>query len=305
MSTDQLRPGQVDVAFVGLGIMGEPMARNLVTAGFDVTVHNRSRASVDRLVQAGATAAATPAEAAGKADAVVLMLPDTPDVQAVVTGENGVAGSMREGAVLIDMSTISAPTTRELSSSLAGQGVSMLDAPVSGGQQGAVDAALSIMVGGPESVFERARPLFSALGKTVTYIGESGAGQVAKACNQVVVAGMIQTVAEALTLAQHSGVDAQRVREALMGGLAGSRILEVHGQRMLDDSFPAGFKVALHDKDLKLALEAGAEAGVPLATTAIVRQFLASLIASGEGESDHSALALAVRRLAGETGGRP
>ncbi|WP_236700355.1 2-hydroxy-3-oxopropionate reductase [Allosalinactinospora lopnorensis] len=299
MSAVEYSPGETRIGFVGLGIMGEPMARNLMAAGFDVTVHNRSREAVDRLVTAGAKPAGSPAAAAAAADVVIVMLPDAADVRAVVLGENGVATALREGGLLIDMSTISAGVTRELAETLERQGVRMLDAPVSGGQQGAVDAALTIMVGGREPDFERARPILSMLGAKVTLIGECGAGQVAKACNQVIVAGTIQAVAEALTLARHSGVDPEHVRDALLGGLAGSKILEVHGRRMLDDTFEPGFKTRLHHKDLGIALEAATEAGVPLSTTALVRQFLGSLIATGDGDADHAALARVVERLSG------
>ncbi|GAA3726903.1 2-hydroxy-3-oxopropionate reductase [Spinactinospora alkalitolerans] len=304
MTAVEYRPGETKIGFVGLGLMGEPMARNLVSAGFDVTVHNRSREAVDRLATAGAKPAGSPAAAAAEADVVIVMLPDAPDVRTVVLSEDGIASTLREGGLLIDMSTISAGVTRELADTLAEQGVRMLDAPVSGGQQGAVDAALSIMVGGEESVFERARPIFAALGTRVTLIGGNGSGQVAKACNQVIVAGTIQAVAEALALARHSGVAPDRVREALLGGLAGSKILEVHGRRMLDGAFEPGFKTRLHDKDLGIALEAASEAGVPLPTTALVRQFFNALIASGDGDADHAALALVVERLAGAGGGR-
>lgn len=303
MSTEQHRPGETRIAFVGLGIMGEPMARNLLAAGFAVTAHNRSQPAMDRLREAGAATAASPAEAARDADVTLLMLPDAPDVRAVVLGENGVATTARPGSLVIDMSTISAGVTRELAAHLDQRGVRMLDAPVSGGQQGAVDAALTIMVGGAEDDFQRAQPVFSALGTTVTHIGGTGAGQLAKTANQIVVAGTIQAVAEALTLVQRSGADAARVREALLGGLAGSRILQVHGQRMLDGAFEPGFKARLHHKDLRIALEAGAEAGVPLATTALVHQLLGSLIASGQGDADHSALATVVDTLAGGTEG--
>ncbi len=299
VSAAEYLPGEARIGFVGLGIMGEPMARNLVSAGYSVTVHNRSRPAVDRLVNAGAIPANSPAAASAEADVVIVMLPDSPDVRTVVLGEDGVASTLREGGLLIDMSTISAGVTRELAQTLAQQGARMLDAPVSGGQKGAMDAALTIMVGGDEADFARARPVFAALGTTVTLIGQSGAGQVAKASNQVVVAGTIQAVAEALTLARHSGVDPERVREALLGGLAGSKILEVHGQRMLDASFDPGFKTQLHHKDLGIALEAGSDAGVALSTTALVRQFLGALIASGDGEADHSALARVVERLSG------
>ncbi|MQA04201.1 MAG: 2-hydroxy-3-oxopropionate reductase [Streptosporangiales bacterium] len=278
--------------------MGEPMAGNLVQAGYQVTVHNRSSPAVERLAAAGAQPAGTPAEAAKGADVVILMLPDSPDVELVMNGENGVAGALREGAVLIDMSTISPEVTRRLAGELAGRGVRMLDAPVSGGQQGAIAGTLTIMVGGDADTFASAEPLFDVLGGSVTLIGDSGAGQVAKACNQTIVACTLQNVAEALVLAKRSGVDPARVRQALLGGFAGSKILEIHGQRMLDEAYEPGFKVRLHAKDLDIALRTAAEAGVALPSTAAVRQFLTTLVASGRGELDHSALALVVEQLA-------
>lgn len=299
MGVAEYRPGETMIAFVGLGIMGEPMARNLLAAGFTVTVHNRSQAAMDRLREAGAATAATPAEAAKGAEVTILMLPDTPDVRAVVLGDNGVATTARPGSMVIDMSTISAGVTKEIAAQLDERGVRMLDAPVSGGQRGAMDVTLTIMVGGHEQDFQRARPVFAALGTTVTHIGGTGTGQLAKAANQIVVAGTIQAVAEALILVRRSGADAAKVRAALLGGLAGGKVLEIHGQRMLDDAFEPGFKARLHHKDLGIALEAGAEAGVPLTTTALVRQFLGSLIASGQGDADHSALAAIVAGLAG------
>lgn len=303
MNVEQHRPGETSVAFVGLGIMGEPMARNLLAAGFAVTVHNRSQPAMDRLREAGASTAASPAEAAENADVTILMLPDAPDVRTVVLGENGVATTARPGNLIVDMSTISTEATKELAARLATVGVHLLDAPVSGGQQGAVDATLTIMVGGADEDVRRAWPIFSALGGTVTHLGGTGAGQLAKAANQIVVAGTIQAVAEALTLARHSGVDAGQVREALLGGLAGSKILQVHGQRMVDGTFDPGFRARLHHKDLGIALEAGAAAGVPLATTSLVHQFLGSLVASGLGDRDHSALAQVVDGLAGGSNG--
>lgn len=293
-------PGETKVGFIGLGIMGEPMASNLLAAGYQVTVHNRSSAAVDRLAKAGAPPAATPAEAARDADVVILMLPDSPDVERVVNGDDGVAGALRGGAVLIDMSTISPDVTRRLAAELAQRDVRMLDAPVSGGQQGAIAGTLTIMVGGDEATFATARPLLDVLGGSVTLIGDCGAGQVAKACNQTIVAGTIQTVAEALLLAKRSGVDPARVRQALLGGFAGSKILEIHGQRMLDAAFDPGFKVRLHAKDLDIALRAAAAAGVALPTAATVRQFLTTLVSSGQGDLDHSALALVMERLAGD-----
>ncbi|MPZ86969.1 MAG: 2-hydroxy-3-oxopropionate reductase [Nitriliruptorales bacterium] len=299
MTTDGFVPAGTEIGFVGLGIMGEPMARNLLRAGYSLKVHNRSRPALDRLVSEGATAAHSPAEVADGADVAITMLPDSPDVEAVVTGDDGIAASLTGGSVLIDMSTISPVMTRRLAASLAARDITMLDAPVSGGQQGAIDGALSIMVGGDKFVFEACRPIFEHLGKSITLVGESGAGQVTKACNQAIVAGTIQIVAEALTLASRSGVDPATVREALLGGFASSKILEVHGKRILDRQFDPGFKVRLHEKDLKIALETAADARVPLFTTALLKQLLTCLVAQGHGERDHSALALLTEELAG------
>lgn len=300
MAQSEYAPGSTRIGFVGLGLMGEPMARNLLSAGYTLQVHNRSRPAVDRTVRAGAHETSSPAEAAEGADLVILMLPDSPDVEAVVEGDDGVATTMRAGSVLVDMSTISPLVTRRLAATLAEQGVDMLDAPVSGGQKGAIDGGLTIMVGGHEDRFAACRPVFDVLGGSVTHIGQHGAGQVAKACNQAIVAGTIQVVGEALTLAAHSGVDPATVREALLGGFAGSKILEAHGQRMLSDEFEPGFKVRLHNKDLKIALEAASDSGVPLLTTAVVKQLLEALVARGEGDADHAALAVLTRQLAGD-----
>lgn len=299
MTTARYEPDRATVGFVGLGIMGEPMAANLVAAGYPVRAHNRSRAPVERLAARGAVAATSPAEAADGASVVVTMLPETSDVEAVVTGRGGVIEGLASGGVVIDMSTISPVATRALADDLADRGLRLLDAPVSGGQQGAVDATLTIMAGGDEATFTACRPILDALGASVTRIGDTGAGQVAKACNQIVVAGTIQAVGEALTLADRAGVDAAAVRSALLGGFAGSKILEVHGQRMLDGNFDPGFKARLHEKDLRLALEAADDAGVPLVTAAVVKQLLGSLVAQGLGDADHSALARLVDQLAG------
>jgi 2-hydroxy-3-oxopropionate reductase len=292
-------PATTHIAFIGLGIMGEPMARNLLAAGYRLTVHNRSRAVVDRLAEAGARPASDPADAAKDADVAILMLPDTPDVERIVEGPQGAAETLRRGATLIDMSTISAEATQALAGRLAERGIAMLDAPVSGGQTGAIQGNLTIMVGGAEDAFTAARPIFEVLGASVRRIGDSGAGQVAKACNQVVIAGAIQSVAEALTLARRRGVDAEAVREALLGGFAGSRILEVHGLRMLQQDFTPGFKARLHAKDLDIALSAAADSATPLPVTALVRQLLTALEASGRGDADHSALAEVLATLVG------
>lgn len=302
MTTPRFEPAHTTLGFVGLGIMGEPMARNLVEAGYTVQVHNRSREAVERLAGQGAVGAGSPAEAARGAHAVITVLPDAPDVEEVLLSTSGVVEGLDRGGVVIDMSTISPVAARQLAASLDERGLRMLDAPVSGGQQGAIDAVLTIMVGGDAEVIEACRPILERMGTTVTRIGDAGAGQVAKACNQIVVAGTIQAVAEALTLAQRSGVDAAAVRSALLGGAAASKILEVHGQRMLDGNFDPGFKSRLHHKDLGIALEAGETAGVPLMTTALVEQLLTSLITQGHGNADHSALAWLVDQLSGGAG---
>lgn len=300
MATPRFEPAHTTLGFVGLGIMGEPMARNLVEAGYTVQVHNRSREAVERLAGQGAVATGSPAEAARGAHAVITVLPDAPDVEEVLLSASGVVEGLDPGGVVIDMSTISPVAARRLAASLDERGLRMLDAPVSGGQQGAIDAVLTIMVGGDAEVIEACRPILERVGTTVTRIGDAGAGQVAKACNQIVVAGTIQAVAEALTLAQRSDVDPAAVRSALLGGAAASKILEVHGQRMLDGNFDPGFKSRLHHKDLGIALEAGESAGVPLMTTALVEQLLTSLTAQGHGDADHSALARLVDQLSGD-----
>jgi 2-hydroxy-3-oxopropionate reductase len=288
------------IGFIGLGIMGKPMAANLVAAGYEVTVHNRSRGAVDELVEAGAKAADGSAAAAAEADVVITMLPDSPDVEAVVLGEGGVAEGIRSGALFVDMSTIAPATSRQVHAALAERGVEAVDAPVSGGEPAARDGQLAIMAGGSEEAVERARPIFDVLGKATTHIGRPGAGQVAKAANQVVVALNIQAVAEALLLARRAGVDPARVREALLGGFASSRVLEVHGERMLEHSFDPGFRVALHRKDLAIAQQAGREQGAPLPATGLVASLFDALVAQGDGDRDHSALGALYERLAGD-----
>jgi 2-hydroxy-3-oxopropionate reductase len=278
------------VGFIGLGIMGKPMARHLLDAGFPLTVHSRSAAPVDELAEAGASRAASPAEVAAASDVVVTMLPDTPDVELVLLGPDGVASGAAAGSLVVDMSSVDPIPTRSFAERLAGQGVDMLDAPVSGGEKGAIDAALSIMVGGSPEAFERATPLFAAMGKNIVHVGPSGAGQIAKACNQLVVAATIEAVAEALVLAERAGVDAAKVREALLGGFAGSKILEVHGQRMLDRAFDPGFRARLHRKDARIVLDTAKEVGAPVPSFEAVAGQLDELVASGGGELDHSAL---------------
>lgn len=278
------------IGMIGLGTMGKPMARNLIKAGYALTVHNRSRAAVEELVQEGAISASSPREVAAQCDTVITMLPDSPDVELVVAGQEGVFSSARPGMLLIDMSTISPVVARELARQAEERGVDMLDAPVSGGEIGAVNGTLSIMVGGRESAFQRALPLFQAMGKNIVLIGAAGAGQVTKAANQIVVALTIQAVGEALVLATKAGVDPAKVRQALLGGFAQSRVLDVHGQRALDRNFKPGFRVNLHFKDLGIALATGKEYAVPLPATAQVYQMMNALLAAGEGNLDHSSL---------------
>ena len=287
------------LGFIGLGTMGRPMSRNLLRAGFRLVVHNRSRAAVEELVAAGASGAASPQEVAARSDAVLTMLPDSPDVEAVVAGPGGVFEGARPGMLLIDMSTISPAVARRLAAEAQRRGLEMLDAPVSGGDIGARDGTLTIMVGGSAAALERARPILQVLGKTITHIGGAGAGQVAKACNQVIVAAAIEAVGEALVLAEKSGVDPARVREALLGGFAQSRILEVHGRRALERSFKPGFKARLQLKDLMIALAAGKECGVAMPAAAVAAEMFKSLCAAGGAEDDNSALMAHVAHLAG------
>lgn len=279
------------VGFIGLGIMGRPMARHLLDAGFPLVVHSRSPEPVDELVAAGAASAGSPADTARVSDVLITMLPDTPDVEHVLLGDDGVASTVATGALVIDMSTIDPGPTRRMAAALAAQGVEMLDAPVSGGQKGAVEATLSIMAGGSPDAFARAMPLFETLGSNVVHVGPSGAGQITKACNQLVVAATIEAVAEALVLAARAGVDPAKVRAALLGGFAGSKILDVHGQRMLDRAFEPGFRARLHRKDARIVLDAAREAGSPIPAFEVVAAQLDRLVDdAGRGELDHAAL---------------
>lgn len=287
------------IGFIGLGIMGQPMARNLLRAGFTLTVHSRSRGPVEALVREGATDGGSPRGVAERSELIITMLPDSPDVQLVVTGPAGVLEGLRPRAVLVDMSTISPIVTQELARAVEAKGGEMLDAPVSGGEKGAIEAMLSIMVGGRADVVERVRPVFQALGKNIVHVGDHGAGQVTKACNQVVVALTIQAVSEALTLAAKAGVDPARVRQALLGGFAQSRILDVHGLRMLERNFAPGFKVRLHQKDLGIALSTAKALGVPLPATAVVEEAFAALRRLGRDDDDHASLVTLLEDQAG------
>ncbi len=286
------------IGFIGLGIMGKPMARNLMKAGYQLVVHNRSRGPVEELEREGAEGVNSPAEVAERSDVIITMLPDTPDVRQVVEGEQGVLEGIREGSLLIDMSTISPIATRELARKVEERGAHMLDAPVSGGDVGAQQGTLSIMIGGREEDFQRALPIFQALGKTITYLGPSGSGQVVKACNQIVVALTIEAISEALVLGAKAGVDPAKIVQVLMGGLAGSRVLEMRKDNFLGHTFKPGFKVALHHKDLGIALQTGRELGVPLPATAVVDQAFAALEAKGRSQEDHTALITLVEELA-------
>jgi 2-hydroxy-3-oxopropionate reductase len=279
------------IGFIGLGIMGRPMAQNLMEAGYELVLHNRSPEKAEELAEEGnATAAGSPIEVAEACDIVITMLPDSPDVEAVVAGEGGVLEGIRDGALLVDMSTISPVVTEELAEKVREQDASMLDAPVSGGDVGAIEGALSIMVGGTEEDFERARPLFDVMGKVATHVGPTGAGQVVKACNQIVVALTIEAVSEALVLGSRGGVAPEKLVEALSGGLAGSAVMEAKKEKFFSHDFEPGFRIELHHKDLGIALAAGREYGVALPVTAIVDQMLEALKAKGRGDRDHSAL---------------
>lgn len=280
------------VGFIGLGIMGKPMALNLIKAGYRLVVHSRSRPPVDELVRAGATAVNSPAEVAQQATLVVTMVPDTPDVELVLTGPNGVVSALKSGTIVIDMSTISPVVTKRLASTIAGKGGSLLDAPVSGGEIGAKNATLTIMVGGDEATFERARPILASMGspERITYIGASGAGQICKMCNQIALGGALAGVSEAYALASKAGVDRSRVRQALLGGFAASRVLEVHGERLLTGDYKPGFFTRLYQKDLRIANETAMTHGVAMPSTAVLTQFINALVAAGGGELDCAAV---------------
>jgi 2-hydroxy-3-oxopropionate reductase len=288
------------IGFIGLGVMGKPMAKHLITAGNRVVVHNRSRPAVDELVAAGAASAGSPEEVARASTVVITMLPDTGDVERVLTGANGVLSGVQAGAVVIDMSSISPVATERLARLVSEKGASMLDAPVSGGEIGAINASLSIMVGGEEAVFTRVRPILGAMGNAerIIYIGRSGAGQICKVCNQVAIGGALVGVSEAFALAKKAGVDAARVRQALLGGFAASRVLEVHGERMLIDNYKPGFRARLYQKDLRIANEAAAANSVAMPATAIVAQLINALVASGGADLDYAALGTVLLKMA-------
>jgi len=285
------------VGFIGLGIMGKPMAMNLLDAGYPLTVHSRSAGPVDEVVARGATRASGPDEVAAASDITITMLPDTSDVELVLTGAGGVLDGASAGALVIDMSSIDPAPTRAMAEAFAKRDVAMVDAPVSGGERGAIDGTLSIMIGGEQDAVARVMPIFQVLGKTIVHVGPSGAGQVTKACNQLVVAATIEAVAEALLLAERSGVDPGKVREALLGGFAGSKILEVHGQRMLDRAFDPGFRIRLHRKDARIVEDAARTTGTPIPSFAVVAAQLQRALDDGDGELDHSGLYVELERM--------
>ncbi|WP_405161998.1 2-hydroxy-3-oxopropionate reductase [Nocardia sp. NBC_01499] len=288
-----------NIAFIGLGIMGSPMAVHLATAGHTVTAYNRTAAKAAPLVAAGGIAAGSIADAVQGADVICLMVPDSPDVKDVLTGEKGVFDSAAPGTLIIDFSSIRPDVTVELAKQAAARGFRLLDAPVSGGEKGAVDATLSIMVGGEVADFDAAKPIFDVVGKTVVHVGPSGSGQTVKAANQLIVAANIQALAEAVIFLEAYGVDTEAALRVLGGGLAGSKVLDQKQGNMLSRSFAPGFRIDLHHKDMGIVTVAAREAGVVVPLGSLVEQLMASAKASGDGGLDHSALLRGVERLSG------
>ena len=285
------------IGFIGLGIMGRPMALNLKNGGHELIVPER--ASLTPEIRAAAEVVADAKAAAAKSEVVIIIVPDTPDVEAVLFGAGGVAQGLKKGSMVIDMSSISPIATKEYAKKINEMGCDYVDAPVSGGEVGAKQATLTIMAGGPDAAFARAKPLFDLMGKNITHVGaENGSGQTCKVANQIIVALNIQAVAEALVFASKAGADPAKVRQALMGGFASSRILEVHAERMLNGTFNPGFRIRLHQKDLNLALGAAKDLQLSLPNTAIAQQMFASCMAHGGGDLDHSAMILAIEGMA-------
>lgn len=286
------------IGFIGLGIMGKPMVRNLLKAGHGLTVYNRSRPAMDDLKRAGAALGSSPKDVAASSEVVITMLPNSPDVEAVVLGADGVLEGAKPGTILVDMSTISPLVSQKIYQEAKKKGVKALDAPVSGGEKGAIEGILSIMVGGDQEVFEAVRPVLQAMGKTITYMGSAGAGGFTKLANQVIVAINLTAIGEALTLAAKAGLDPERLIQALGGGMAGSRCLEMKGPQIIKGNFQPGFKIDLHYKDLGLIMEAARSLRVPLPTTATVQELFAALRAKGRGGLDHSAVITLIEDLA-------
>jgi len=284
------------IGFIGLGIMGRPMALHLKNGGHELIVPERS--SLTDEIRKAAKVVASAKAVAAEAEIVILMVPDTPDVEAVLFGKDGAAEGLKSGSLVIDMSSISPIETKEFAAKLKDKGVDYVDAPVSGGEVGAKNAALTIMAGGSEAAFNRAKPLFDLMGKNITHVGDVGAGQICKVANQIIVALNIQAVSEALVFASKAGADPAKVRQAISGGFASSRILELHAERMIKGTFDPGFKIKLHQKDLNLALGSAKALGLSLPNTATAQQMMSSCVAHGGGELDHSALILAIEGLA-------
>jgi 3-hydroxyisobutyrate dehydrogenase len=283
------------VAFIGMGTMGGPMAQNILNAGHEVTVHNRTREKEEPLAQAGAQRAASPKEAAAGAEVIVTCVSDTPDVEAIILGDKGVIHGAQQGAIVVDMSTISPLATRRMAETLATKGIRMLDAPVSGGSEGAQNGTLTIMVGGKTADVDKVLPVLEAMGKTITHVGPIGAGQITKAINQIMISGMFLSVAEGLTLGIKAGLDMPKIVQALSGGAASSWVLSNRSGNMINNTHPLGFRVKLHYKDLRIALDTARELGVNLPATAFVEQIETSLIARGYGDEDISAIARNIR----------
>jgi 2-hydroxy-3-oxopropionate reductase len=292
------------IGFIGLGVMGRPMAEHLVRAGHEVTVHNRSQEPVRALVSAGAKAGGSAADVAAGAEVVITMVPDSPDVEAVVLGNDGVLSTAPQGLLLVDMSTIRPDTARLVGEAAQARGVRFLDAPVSGGEVGAVEATLSIMVGGAAEDFQAALPILESLGRTIVHVGPVGAGQTVKAANQLIVAGVIELVSEAIVLLEAHDVDMPPAIKVLAGGLAGNQILERKAAGMLARSFDPGFRIDLHHKDLQIVQAAARDAGVAVPVTALVAQMLVALRSLGRGSLDHSAILTLIEDLSGRGGPR-
>jgi 2-hydroxy-3-oxopropionate reductase len=289
------------IGFIGLGIMGRPMAKNLLKAGFPLVVSSRSRGPVDELVQAGAKAASAPREVAAQSDVLITMLPNSPDVELVALGKDGIVEGARPGLIFADMSTISPLVSQKVGAALEPKGVRMLDAPVSGGERGAIDGTLSIMVGGEQDVFEAVLPVFQAMGKTITRLGPLGSGGFTKLANQIIVAVNLTALGEALTLARRAGLDRELTLKALAGGLAGSRCLDQKTSNYVAGTYNPGFKIDLHFKDLGLIMESARALGVPLPTTAVVQELFSALRVKGRGGLDHSGVITLLEDLAGLT----
>jgi 2-hydroxy-3-oxopropionate reductase len=292
---------EINVGFIGLGIMGKPMAHNLLKAGFRVTVYNRTRQRSVELQRLGARAADSPRAVAAESEIVITIVSDSPDVRAVILGAEGVIGGIRAGSIVIDMSTISPQLTREIAEKLKAIGVEMLDAPVSGGEKGAIEGTLSIMVGGDATALERARPVLLAMGKTITHVGDAGAGQVAKAANQIMVAAQMVAMGELLIFSQKAGVDPQKVVEAIKGGAAQCWTLDVKPARLFVGNRTPGFKASMQAKDLNIILETAREYGVPLPSAAVDAQLYNAMLQNGMGNLDNSAVIGMIEELAGVT----